>query len=101
MLMKYLAVAVLALGAGIVAWMGSTFMVANTLALLVIVAIALCYLAGIVELVRFHRDTTRLASALSHLSQTGVDLDQWRSEERRVGEEGGSERGGGGGGRGV
>lgn len=77
MLMKYLAVAVLALGAGIVAWMGSTFMVANTLALLVIVAIALCYLAGIVELVRFHRDTTRLASALSHLSQTGVDLDQW------------------------
>lgn len=77
MLMKYLAVAVLALGAGIVAWMGSTFMVANTLALLVIVAIALCYLAGIVELVRFHRDTTRLAGALPHLSQTGVDLDQW------------------------
>lgn len=81
-MLNYLAVAVLALGGLVVAWMGSAFMVTNTLALLVITAIALCYVAGIVELIRFNRDTARLNSALKAVAgswnkESLHDLDVW------------------------
>lgn len=69
--------AVLALGAGIVVWMGSAFMVTNLLAVLVIAAIALCYLSGIVELARFQRDTQRLKQALHSLDEAAPELEGW------------------------
>lgn len=77
MMLNCLAVAVFALGGVVVAWMGSAFMVTNTLALLVIVAIALCYVTGIVELIRFNRDTTHLNGALKIVAESQHNLDAW------------------------
>lgn len=77
MMLNCLAVAVFALGGVVVAWMGSAFMITNTLALLVIVAIALCYVTGIVELIRFNRDTTHLNGALKIVAESQHNLDAW------------------------
>lgn len=65
------------LGAVVVAWMGSSFIHSNALALLVTLLIAGAYTAGFVELLRYQQATTTLEQALSLARQQVDDLSQW------------------------
>lgn len=65
------------LGAVVVAWMGSSFIHSNALALLVTLLIAGAYTAGFVELLRYQQATTTLEQALSLARQPVDDLSQW------------------------
>ena len=70
-----------ALGAIAIGWMGSDFVGANTLALVVTAAIGAVYLIGIVELLRFRRATFSLDNALAgttpQVSANEHGLEDW------------------------
>ena len=97
--MIFFALTVFGLGAALVIWMGTLFVDSNPLALLVTAIIGAGYVAGAVELLRFHRRTARLAAALGTVSDVPDNPDDWLStlpadmrggvENRIRGEQGG------------
>lgn len=65
------------LGAILVAWMGAGFLHTSPLALLVTLAIAICYSIACVELWRFQRETAALQAALAGIQAGAVELAPW------------------------
>ncbi|MBS0293492.1 MAG: DUF802 domain-containing protein [Proteobacteria bacterium] len=76
-MMKLFSLAAFAAGLATVGWVGTGYIHAQPLALLIIVLIAGFYLLGSWELLRFSRATQALAVALHGLSQTPARLDDW------------------------
>ncbi|ARP85405.1 DUF802 domain-containing protein [Bordetella genomosp. 9] len=73
---RILNIAVFLVGLGIVAWVGTGY-AANPIALAVTVAIAVFYVAGAVELWRYHGATGTLDRAVGNLSGAPAKLEEW------------------------
>ncbi|MCP5208287.1 MAG: DUF802 domain-containing protein [Hahellaceae bacterium] len=69
------------LGAAAIGWMGTNFIDANRLGLIVIVVIGIVYSIGVVELLQFQRATGTLSRALAALVKSDAsvspELQQW------------------------
>jgi hypothetical protein len=64
-------------GLGIVCWVGAGYAVTNPIAFAVTLLIGLCYVAGALELRRFHQRTSSLAQAVAGLTAAPPSLDAW------------------------
>lgn len=69
--------AVFLAGLAVVGWIGAGYVGSNPLALVVAILIAAIYLAGAVELQRYHRGTAALSRAVAGLSDAPAGLDDW------------------------
>ncbi|MHA7682517.1 DUF802 domain-containing protein [Cupriavidus sp. PET2-C1] len=74
---RYLNFAVFLAGLAAVCWIGVGYAGSNTLALAVTVLIGACYVAGALELRRYHEATSTLARAVAGLSEPPASLDAW------------------------
>ncbi|GEM_PF-41743 len=64
-------------GLAVVGWIGVGYAGTNPLALAVTLLIAVCYLAGALELLRYQQATSSLTRALSRLSEAPGNLGSW------------------------
>ena len=64
-------------GLAAIVWIGAGYVGTNPLALAVTVLIGVCYLAGAIELTRYHQATRGLIQALQSLSTPVATLDDW------------------------
>ncbi len=64
-------------GLAAVCWIGAGYASSNPLALAVTLLIGICYVAGALELRRFHQRTSSLAQAVAALSAPPASLDAW------------------------
>jgi hypothetical protein len=64
-------------GLAVLCWIGAGYAASNALAFAVTLLIAVCYVAGTVELHRYHRRTGSLAQAVADLSAQPANLDAW------------------------
>nr|MBL8457082.1 DUF802 domain-containing protein [Zoogloeaceae bacterium] len=64
-------------GAAVLAWIGSGYVATSPLALAVTALIGVVYLAGAIELLRFHRATAALARALAAIPPGLTDPNEW------------------------
>ncbi|WP_206956307.1 DUF802 domain-containing protein [Trinickia acidisoli] len=64
-------------GLAVVCWIGAGYASSNPLALAVTLLIAVCYVAGALELHRYHQRTASLAQAVAGLSTPPASLDAW------------------------
>jgi len=64
-------------GLAAVCWIGAGYVSSNPLALAVTLLIGTCYVAGAVELRRFHQRTHSLSHAVADLSAAPASLDAW------------------------
>ncbi len=69
--------AAFAAGLATIGWIGAGYLSGHVLALAVTLLIAVFYLAGAWELVRFHRSTRALGGALQALNTAPASLDDW------------------------
>ncbi|AJG22604.1 DUF802 domain-containing protein [Cupriavidus basilensis] len=74
---RYLNFAVFLAGLAAVCWIGVGYAGSNTLALAVTMLIGACYVAGALELRRYHQATSTLAQAIDGLSEPPASLDAW------------------------
>ncbi|NUA27301.1 DUF802 domain-containing protein [Cupriavidus basilensis] len=74
---RYLNLAVFLVGLAAVCWIGVGYAGSNTLALAVTMLIGACYVAGALELRRYHQATSTLARAIAGLSEPPASLDAW------------------------
>ncbi|MBB1634759.1 DUF802 domain-containing protein [Cupriavidus sp. UME77] len=74
---RYLNFAVFLAGLAAVCWIGVGYAGSNTLALAVTMLIGACYVAGALELRRYHQATSTLARAIAGLSEPPASLDAW------------------------
>jgi succinate dehydrogenase hydrophobic anchor subunit len=74
---RTLSIAAFVLGAIIVLWMGSSFMGSNLLAFIVTGVIAIVYVIGFMELMRFQQETRTLDHALTKADEKVSVLDDW------------------------
>ncbi|WP_416051807.1 DUF802 domain-containing protein [Cupriavidus basilensis] len=74
---RYLNFAVFLVGLAAVCWIGVGYAGSNTLALAVTMLIGACYVAGALELRRYHQATSTLARAIAGLSEPPASLDAW------------------------
>ncbi|MFT7387726.1 MAG: hypothetical protein ACI8VC_000967 [Candidatus Endobugula sp.] len=74
---RTLSIAAFVLGATIVLWMGSSFMGSNLLAFFVTGVIAIVYVIGFMELMRFQQETRTLNHALRKADEKVLVLDDW------------------------
>ncbi|MGO4152064.1 DUF802 domain-containing protein [Cupriavidus sp. YAF13] len=77
---RYLNFAVFLAGLAAVCWIGVGYAGSNTLALAVTVLIGACYVAGALELRRYHEATSTLARAVAGLSEPPASLDAWLAQ---------------------
>ncbi|MGE8602494.1 DUF802 domain-containing protein [Bordetella trematum] len=64
-------------GLAAIVWIGAGYVGTNPLALAVTTLIGVCYLAGAIELARYHQTTLGLTQALQSLSAPVATLDDW------------------------
>ncbi|MGN6667765.1 MAG: DUF802 domain-containing protein [Trinickia sp.] len=64
-------------GLAVVCWIGAGYVSSNPLALAVTLLIGVCYVAGALELHRYHQRTSNLAQAVAALSAPPARLDAW------------------------
>ncbi|MFQ1064478.1 DUF802 domain-containing protein, partial [Bordetella trematum] len=64
-------------GLAAIVWIGAGYVGTNPLALAVTALIGVCYLAGAIELARYHQTTLGLVQALQSLSTPVAALDDW------------------------
>ena len=69
--------AVFVVGLAVVCWIGAGYAGSNTLALAVTMLVGACYLAGALELRRYHQATSTLARAVAGLSEPPARLAAW------------------------
>jgi hypothetical protein len=74
---RTLSIAAFLLGATIVLWMGSSFMGSNLLAFIVTGVIAIVYVIGFMELMRFQQETRTLDHALTKTDEKVSILEDW------------------------
>jgi len=67
-------------GLAVVCWIGAGYLGSNPLALAVTGLIALFYLAGALELLRYRQGTATLTRALAGLSEAPASLGQWLAQ---------------------
>ena len=72
-----LALCIFLAGLAVVGWIGAGYLADNLLGVLVVVLIALCYLAGVFELHRFRAATRGLGAALDDAGAGAGDLPGW------------------------
>jgi hypothetical protein len=64
-------------GLGVVCWIGAGYAITNPIAFAVTLLIGLCYVAGALELHRFHQRTSSLVQAVAELTAPPPSLDAW------------------------
>lgn len=64
-------------GLAVVCWIGAGYVRSNPLALAVTLLIGVGYVAGALELRRYHQDTSNLVEAVADLSAPPASLDAW------------------------
>jgi hypothetical protein len=64
-------------GLAVVCWIGAGYVSSNPLAFTVTLLIAVCYVAGALELHRYHQRTSGLAQAVADLSAAPPALEAW------------------------
>ncbi len=69
--------AVFLAGLAVLAWIGAGYVVSNPVAFIVTLVIGTCYVAGSLELQRYHQATSSLSEAISDLAETPPALDPW------------------------
>ena len=69
--------AVFLAGLAVLGWIGAGYVLSNPTALLVTLVIGTCYVAGSLELQRYHRATSALSEAISGLAEPPPTLGQW------------------------
>ncbi|RKE37577.1 uncharacterized protein DUF802 [Paraburkholderia sp. BL23I1N1] len=74
---RYLNLVVFLAGLAAVCWIGAGYVGSNTLALAVTMLIAMCYVAGALELQRYGQATSTLAQAVAGLSAPPPSLGAW------------------------
>lgn len=75
-----LAPAAFAVGLAVLAWVAWGYAGSHPLALAITLLITACYLAGALELRRYHQATTGLDQALAKLTQVPAALDGWLAQ---------------------
>lgn len=69
--------AVFIAGLAVLAWIGAGYVVSNPVAFIVTLLIGTCYVAGSLELQRYHRATSSLAEAVSSVAEPPPALGPW------------------------
>ena len=77
MFRNLLNLAVFLLGLAAVCWIGAGYMGSNPLGLAVAMLIGVCYLAGALELYRYHQATSTLRHAVADVSTAPSSLQEW------------------------
>lgn len=74
---RKLCIAAFIVGAAVIAWIGAGYVGAHPLALAMTLIIAVAYVVGTVEMLRFHRASCALLQALSAIPPNLVQLGDW------------------------